>query len=84
MHCEQNFAKNFLKIIIREEDTVKVWRDLQRKGIKPHLWLTTNPRRGGKMLKLVAPYVLTIVELNIFASIIEDLRTPSSHVSTMG
>jgi hypothetical protein len=35
------------------------------------------------MLKLAAPYVLTIIEFNIFASIIENLKTPSSHVLTM-
>jgi hypothetical protein len=74
----------FLKIIIREKNTVKVQCVLQRKGIKPHLWLIANLRRGGKMLKLVMPYVLTIVEFNIFAFVIENLRTPLGHVSNMG
>jgi hypothetical protein len=32
------------------------------------------------MLKLVAPYVLTMAEFNIFAFVIESLKTPSSHV----
>jgi hypothetical protein len=35
------------------------------------------------MLKLAAPYVLTTTEFNTFASIIENIKTPSSHVSTM-
>jgi hypothetical protein len=26
-----------------EEDTVKVRRDLQRRGLRRHLWLTNNP-----------------------------------------
>jgi hypothetical protein len=47
------------------------------------MWLTANPKRGGKMLKLAAPYVLTIIEFNIFTSIIQILKTPSGHVLTM-
>ncbi len=35
------------------------------------------------MLKLVAPYVLTMAEFNIFAFVIESLKTSSSHVSVM-
>jgi hypothetical protein len=35
------------------------------------------------MLKLIAPYVLTNVEFDNFAIIVENLKTPSSHVSTM-
>jgi len=34
------------------------------------------------MLKPEAPYVLTTIEFNIFAS--ENLRTPSGHVLAMG
>jgi hypothetical protein len=83
MHCEQNFANNFLKTIIGEKDTMKVWHDLRCKGIRPHLWLIANLRRGGKMLKPLAPYVLTTIEFNTFAFLIENLKTPSSHVSTM-
>jgi hypothetical protein len=54
MHCEMNLVKNFLKTITGKKDTVKVRLDLQRKGIRPHLWLSANPRRGGKMLKLAS------------------------------
>ncbi len=43
MHCEQNFAKTFVKTIIGEKDNVKVQCDLQWKGVKPHLLLTANP-----------------------------------------
>jgi hypothetical protein len=42
MHCEQNFAKNILKIMIGEKDTMEVRRDLQCRGMK-HLWLAINP-----------------------------------------
>jgi hypothetical protein len=57
-----NLAKNFVKTIIGTKDTVKVRRDLQRKNIWKHLWLTRNPRRGRKMLKPVANYVLSEAE----------------------
>jgi hypothetical protein len=47
------------------------------------MWLIANLRRGGNMLKLVAPYVLTTTKFNTFAFIIENLKTPLGHVSTM-
>jgi hypothetical protein len=62
---------------------VKVRCDLQRRGIRAHLWLIANPKRGGKMLKPTTLYVLTNVEFDIFASFIENLKTPSRHVSTL-
>lgn len=34
MHCEQNFGKNILKILIGEKDIVKVRRDSQCRGMK--------------------------------------------------
>jgi len=52
-------------------------------GIKPHMWLILNPQRGGKMLKLVALYVLIGINFDTFVLIIENLKTPLSHVSTM-
>jgi hypothetical protein len=58
MHCKMNIAKNFLKTITGKKNSVKVRQDLQQKGIRRHLWLAMNPRRGGKMLKPKAPYVL--------------------------
>jgi hypothetical protein len=84
MHHEMNFVKNFLKIVIGEKDTLKVRRDLQHRGMKPHLWLTINPQRGRKMLKLIAPYVSTPSEFDTFATTIENLQTPSGRVSMMG
>jgi hypothetical protein len=45
------------------------------------LWLKSNPRRGGKMLKLVARFVLNTIEFDFFATIIEKLKTPLRHVS---
>ena len=84
MHCEQNLSKNILKTITGRKDTVKVRRDLQRRGIRKHLWLTMNPKNSGKMLKPAAPYVLTSEEFDIFARTIESLKTPSGHISNIG
>ena len=83
MHCELNLSKNILKTITGHKDTVKVRRDLQRRGIRKHLWLTNNPKKPGKMLKPAAPYVLTSEEFDTFASTIESLRTPSGHISNI-
>jgi hypothetical protein len=84
VHYEMNLAKNFLKTITGLKDTVKVRRDLQRKGIRKHLWLTTDPRRAGKLMKPAAPYVLSDAEFDVFASTIESLRTPSGYASVLG
>ncbi len=51
--------------------------------MKQHLWLIANFRKGGKMLKLVTPYVLIATEFYIFAYVIENLKTLVRHVSTM-
>jgi hypothetical protein len=84
MHCEMNLAKNFLKTITGKKDTVKVRRDLQRKGIRPHLWLSANPRRGGKMLKPAAPYVFSNREFEVFVQTLESLKMPSGYASNVG
>jgi hypothetical protein len=73
MHFEMNLAKNFLKTIIGKKDTMKMRRDLQRKGIRKHLWLVANPRRGGKMLKPAAPYVLSDRDFKVFVQMLECL-----------
>jgi hypothetical protein len=84
IHCAMNLAKNFLKTIMEKKDTVKVRRDLQRKGIRRHLWLLPNPRRGGKMYKPAAPYVLSDEDFNEFAWTLEALRTPLGYSSVFG
>jgi hypothetical protein len=84
MHYEMNLAKNFLKTICGKKDTVKVRRDLQRRGLRRHLWLTNNPRRPGKMFKPAAPYVLSDDEFVKFAKCIESLKIPSGYASALG
>jgi hypothetical protein len=84
MHCEMNLAKNFSKTIVGTKDTVKVRQDLQQKNIKKYLWLVRNPRRGRKMLKPAAPYVLNDDEFKVFANTIENLKTSTGHSSNLG
>ena len=84
MHCEMNLAKNFLKTLAGKKDSVKVRRDLQRKQIRRHLWLVANPRRGGKMLKPVAPYVLSDRDFDVFSRTLERLKMPSGYASNLG
>jgi hypothetical protein len=84
MHCELNLAKNFLKTITGKKDTVKVRRDLQRRNIRPHLWLTQNPRKAGKMVKPRASYVLSDAEFDKFVKCIESLKTPSGYSADLG
>jgi hypothetical protein len=83
MHCEMNLVKNFLKTILEMKDTVKVRRDLQWKNIRKYLWLVRNPRRGRKMLKPATPYVLNDDKFRVFASTIENLKTPTGHSTNL-
>jgi hypothetical protein len=70
MHYEQNFTKNIMKAVTRENDSVKIRHDLQRRGIRPHLWLTINLWRDGKMLKPIVPYVLIATKFETFSTTI--------------
>jgi hypothetical protein len=83
MHCELNLAKNFLKTIAGKKDTVKVRRDLQRRNVRKHLWLTPHPRKAGKMVKPRASYVLTDEEFEKFVQCVESLKTPSGYSSDL-
>ena len=84
MHCEMNFAKNLLKTIMGKKDSVKVRRDLQRRNMRRHLWLTAHPRKPGKMLKPQASYVLTESEFEKFATCLESLKMPNGFSSDIG
>ena len=79
MHCELNLAKNILKTITGKKDIVKVRRDLQRRNMRRHLWLTPHPQKPGKMVKPRASYVLTEEEFEKFAWCIESLKVPSGY-----
>jgi hypothetical protein len=84
MHCEMNLAKNFLKAICGKKDTMKVRGDLQRRRIRRHLWLITNPRRPGKMFKLAVPYILSDDDFKEFVKCIESLGKPTGYASSLG
>jgi hypothetical protein len=79
-----NLAKNFVKTICGNKDTVKVRWDLQRQNIRKHLWLTANSGRGGKIMKPQASYVLTAEEFELFVKTIETLKMPLGYSSTLG
>lgn len=79
MHSEKKFAENILKTILGMSDTVKFRRDLKARGIRPHLWLMENPKKGGRMLKPHAGYVLNDKEFEIFCRRLESLKTPSTY-----
>ena len=86
MHCEKNIAENILKTIcgFKEKDGIKVRRDMQREGIRPHLWMTRDPSNPSRMLKPKANYVLTPTEFDTFCTRLETLKVPSGYCSEMG
>ena len=86
MHCEKNFAENLLKTIcgFKEKDSVKVRRDMQREGIRRHLWMVKDPKNPSRMLKPAANYVLSPKEFDIFCTRLEKVKVPSGYCSEMG
>jgi hypothetical protein len=84
IHYEMNLAKNFLKTISGIKDTVKVRRDMQRRNIRRHLWLTAHNKRGGKLMKPQASYVLIPAEFEQFVETIESLKMPTGYSSSLG
>ena len=86
MHCEKNFSENILKTIcgFKEKDSVRVRRDMQREGIRPHLWMVRDPQNPSRMLKPAANYVLTPHEFNIFCTRLENIKVPTGYCSDIG
>ena len=86
MHCEKNFAENLLKTLCgaKDKDSVKVRRDMQREGIRKHLWMVKDPRNPARMLKPQANYVLTATEFDTFCTRLEKLKVPSGYCSEIG
>ena len=86
MHCEKNFAENLMKTICgwKDKDSVKVRRDMQREGIRKHLWMTRDPENPSRMLKPKANYVLNAVEFDIFCTRLEKIKVPSGYCSEIG
>ena len=86
MHCEKNFAENLIKTIcgVKEKDSVKVRRDIQREGTRQHLWMTRDPNNANRMLKPAANYVLSAQEFDIFCTRLENLKVPSNYCSEIG
>ena len=86
MHCEKNFCENILKTIcgFHEKDSVRVRRDMEREGIKKHLWMVRDPRNQSRMVKPVANYVLTAKEFDIFCTRLETLKIPTGYCSEIG
>jgi hypothetical protein len=82
MHCEMNLAKKFLKTITGKKDILKVRRDLWKRNIRRHLWLTAN--RRGKMMKPQASYVLSVAEFEVFAQTLELVKMPTGYSSNLG
>lgn len=64
-----------MKTITGVKDNVKIKRDVQRRGIRKNMCLSSNPK------KPAALYVLTSEEFGIFVSTIKSLKTPLGHIS---
>ena len=83
MHCERNFAENLLHTIcvMTSKDDVSVRKDMERLGIRQHMWMTPNPSRHERMLKPASNYVLTPDEFDIFCTRLENLKVPIGYSS---
>ena len=86
MHCEKNFAENLLKTICgyKEKDSVRVRRDMEREGIRRHLWMVWDSNNAARMLKPAPNYVLTAQEFDVFYTRLENLKVPFGYCSELG
>ncbi len=84
MHIEKNVCESLIKFLFGTKDTIKVRRDMEVCGVRPHLWLKRDPHNLGKIFKPVAPYVLTPEELKTFMSRLGSLKVPSDYCGALG
>lgn len=79
MHIEKNISDSLLKFLSGDKDTPAVRRDLERRGIRPDLWLKPHQSRPDVLLKYQAPYICTSAEWQIFIGRLGELRVPSGY-----
>ncbi len=84
MHIEKNVCESLIKFLFGTKDTIKVRRDMEVCGVRPHLWLKRDPHNLGKIFKPVAPYVLKPEELKTFMSRLGSLKVPSDYCGALG
>lgn len=77
MHCDKNLCENLIKVIFGEKNVVAIWRDMEKVGIWPQIWL--QQVANGSYMKPIAPYVLTYEEKKTFLHIIKQLKIPTHY-----
>ena len=83
MHCKKNVCENILKTLMGEKDSAAVRLDMQRMGIRPHLWLEQGDPNQQRLWLPDAPYVLFVVDRREFMDTLRSIKTPSGYVSTL-
>ncbi len=81
---QKNVCESLIKFVFGTKDTIKVRRDMEVCGVRPHLWLKRDPHNLGKIFKPIAPYVLTPEELKTFMSRLGSLKVPSYYCGALG
>lgn len=77
MHVEKNVAENLLKTLFGEKDGPNVRLDMERRGIRPHLWVRRVPGPVPRVFIPDAPYVLSKAQRELFLDVLRSLKLPS-------
>jgi hypothetical protein len=84
MHIEKNVCESLIKFVFGTKGIIKVCRDMEVCGVRPHLWLKRDPHISGKIFKPIAPYVLMLKELKFFMSRLGSLKVPLDYCGAFG
>lgn len=83
MHCEKNLCENVLKTLMGEKDKPQTRVDMQRRGIRQHLWLQPVGANGERFFVPDAPYVLSKDNRAVFLENLRNIRFPTGYVSNL-
>ena len=81
MHCEKNLIEHLMNIMFGEEVTVTVRKDMEGVNICSNLW--PIPNGNGDLDLPLAPYVMSLEDRFTFVGIIQNLKVPSSYLSSL-
>jgi hypothetical protein len=83
MHCEKNFAENIMKTLLGNKDTTAIRKDLQAKGLRPHLWLQPTGPRLDRVFMPDVPFILLKEDKVEFFQTLRSIKFPNDYVSNL-
>ncbi|XP_021717375.1 uncharacterized protein LOC110685200 [Chenopodium quinoa] len=85
MHIEKNVCDNLLGTLLdmdKSRDDPEARKALEKKNIKPHLWLQSHPNRAKKYMPPAA-YTMSNEEKERFLRVLKKLKVPDGYGSNL-